>query len=290
VKNKNIEFLKEKTKLVLPEGAEYKGTITQFTSKYDITYNIGKRVTEIPDLVRESRDGLGWSDVEVLFVCEARCTIKQFGMEGEPVCILVDVHKAKKGVEAARMLIMSPTKPELGIFVAHLDVRREEFVGGDENWWIGDAPVVSAQRVASLTEARRIRAAKEIGLVEGTKFKGKCSHPFFKAYDIIFEFGKALPDMPPEAAKVRKELGWTEQVDACCRGLQSIPEFGAQPSEVVVVGDKKDGCCRVLVVPIEKPELGISVATLSEDGGQLIGGEQDWWIEQEPMFTAVKTK
>eukprot|EP00976_Prorocentrum_cordatum_P055547 1120810-Prorocentrum_minimum.AAC.2 len=182
---------------------------------------------------------------------------------------------------------MSPTKPELGIFVAHLDVRREEFVGGDENWWIGDEPIVSLQRVASLTEARRIRVAKDIGIVEGTKFKGKCSHPFFKAYDIIFEFGKALPEPPSEAAKVRKELGWTEQVDACCRGLQSIPEFGAQASEVAVVADKKDGHTRILVVPIEKPELGISVAIFAENGTQLIGGEQDWWIEKEPMFNAA---
>jgi hypothetical protein len=88
------------------------------------------------------------------------------------------------------MLILSPTKPELGIFVAHLDVRREEFTGGDETWWIGDTPIVSAQRKASLTEARRIRAAKELGVVEGATYKGKCTHVFFKAYDISFEFGK----------------------------------------------------------------------------------------------------
>jgi hypothetical protein len=101
---------------------------------------------------------------------------------------------------------------------------------------------------------------------------------------------QVLPEIPSVAAKTREGLGWKEEVEICCRGVQSIPEFGAQASEVVIMADKKDGQCRILVVPIEKPELGISVAILTEDRGEMIGGEQDWWIEQEPMFNAVKIR
>ena len=41
------------------------------------------------------------------------------------------------GGEAARVLIMSLEKPEMGMTIAHLDVRREEITAGDETWWLG---------------------------------------------------------------------------------------------------------------------------------------------------------
>jgi hypothetical protein len=53
-KAKGVDFLKQRAKAVLAEGAEYKGTLTQFTSKYEIQYDIGKMVKEIPHTVRDS--------------------------------------------------------------------------------------------------------------------------------------------------------------------------------------------------------------------------------------------
>jgi hypothetical protein len=62
------------------------------------------------------------------------------GLSNEPVVITADVREGK----AVRVLIMSLERPELGRSVCHLDVRREELTGGDEDWWLGQVCVCAA--------------------------------------------------------------------------------------------------------------------------------------------------
>mmetsp|Transcript_27196 Transcript_27196/g.51781 ORF Transcript_27196/g.51781 Transcript_27196/m.51781 type:complete len:286 (-) Transcript_27196:89-946(-) len=277
---------RSKIKEILAGGAAYQGTLTQFSKGYELRYDIGKELPKIPQAVTDARNELGWKACKIEFCCEGTCSIAMLGMKDEPVVWIVDV----KDGNAARVLIMSLDKPELGITVGHLDVRREELTAGDETWWIGMEPVIRATRVASKSEMRSMLAQKRLGLVEGAVYSGKCAHPFFKAYEVVYEFGKVLPQPPEAVLQARRSLGWPEDAEVCCKGWQSIIEFGAKQCEVVIMADMKLGERRLLVVPTEKPELGVTVARLSDDLKELAGGEAGWWTDQEPMFVGAKIR
>eukprot|EP00238_Polyblepharides_amylifera_P000911 CAMPEP_0196571428 /NCGR_PEP_ID=MMETSP1081-20130531/1620_1 /TAXON_ID=36882 /ORGANISM="Pyramimonas amylifera, Strain CCMP720" /LENGTH=276 /DNA_ID=CAMNT_0041888387 /DNA_START=301 /DNA_END=1128 /DNA_ORIENTATION=+ len=272
-----VVYLEKKSKEAFSQGAAYQGALEQFTTSYDLRYDIGQALKTVPDAVMDARRDL-WSgkkeQPKPLYCCTGMCTIAQLGLKCEPVSFTADIVGKEEGL--VRVLIMSPEKPELGITVTHLDLQRHELKGGDDTWKPGQQIVIRAVRVASVEETKQKRAAERLGLKEGACYKGKCTHPFFKPYDIEFTFGKLVNQPPVIALETRKTLGWREPAEACCMGVQSIPEFGAKCCEVVIMADRKDEERRILVVPTIKPEIGISVGCLSADAKEFTGGESDW--------------
>eukprot|EP00854_Cymbomonas_tetramitiformis_P023415 gene23415-28347_t len=192
--------------------------------------------------------------VSVYYCCQAFVTIEQFGLNKEPVYISAD---AKDG-DGPRLLIQAESKPELGFTVCHLDVRKQHIEGGDEEWWKGQDTVVKLDRTVSDEEARMKNAAKLLGIVEGAHFKGQALHPILRPYAIEYQF------------------------------VKSIPEFGIVGADVMIMADVYKENRRVLVVPMDKPEVGVTVAHLSSNGKEISGGEEGWWIGQTPTISALR--
>ncbi|KAK3258559.1 hypothetical protein CYMTET_32400 [Cymbomonas tetramitiformis] len=267
----------------LVEGAIYSGTLQQFTTFYDLTYVVGKTVA-VPSFVVEARESFGWTQ-SVYYCCQAFVTIEQFGLNKEPVYISAD---AKDG-DGPRLLIQAESKPELGFTVCHLDVRKQHIEGGDEEWWKGQDTVVKLDRTVSDEEARMKNAAKLLGIVEGAHFKGQALHPILRPYAIEYQFVKLVPTAGEHPLKVRTEhCEISSKPQVCCAGKQSIPEFGIVGADVMIMADVYKENRRVLVVPMDKPEVGVTVAHLSSNGKEISGGEEGWWIGQTPTISALR--
>ena len=87
--------------------------------------------------VSEARTSLGWA-TELLDCCEATCSIVDYGLQAEPMVGAIDVGEGG----LLRVLMLSPSRPELGRVVCLLDPRRSppSLEGGDEEAFLSGAP------------------------------------------------------------------------------------------------------------------------------------------------------
>ena len=95
------------------------------------------------DAVNEARASLGWA-TELVECCECSCTIQDYGMQAEPMIGAIDVGEGG----LLRVLMLSPSRPELGRVVCLLDPRRSppSLEGGDEEAFLaGGAPRIRTE-------------------------------------------------------------------------------------------------------------------------------------------------
>lgn len=95
------------------------------------------------DAVNEARASLGWA-TELVECCECSCTIQDYGMQAEPMIGAIDVGDGG----LLRVLMLSPSRPELGRVVCLLDPRRSppSLEGGDEEAFLaGGAPRIRTE-------------------------------------------------------------------------------------------------------------------------------------------------
>ena len=79
-------------------------------------------------------------------------------------------------------------------------------------------------------------------------------------------------------------VGWC-QVE-CYGAVCSIPDLGLESEEVVISVDApaSDGSRRLLLQSLARPDLGLTVLRLQ--GTQLVGGDETWMPEAEPIIEA----
>lgn len=120
-----------------------------------------------PAAVQEARADLAWN-VTPAFCCEGECTALEAGLQQQALVLAVHVEiladnggnlrngkqQLKQPVRApishkphglVRLLMVSPTRPDLGVVIGVLDLTRREIRGGGDTWEMGDPPVVLAQ-------------------------------------------------------------------------------------------------------------------------------------------------
>ncbi|CAE8590291.1 unnamed protein product [Polarella glacialis] len=102
------------------------------------------------------------------------------------------------------------------------------------------------------------------------------------------------PPMPAAVKLQRRQLGWTckDQEVCCFTATCSIPALNLHEEEVTVSADPADleGARRMLLLSLQRPDLGITLLRLEPGGKRLVGGDESWAPGQAPIILATRSE
>ena len=320
-------------------GVEFHGVLSQGGSKLELSYRIHAPLADCPAIVSETRKSLGWDAALPELICDASCSIASFGMDREPMLASLDIHPtdrklrvpissaghtqslhsirlhspihlSKPGtVRVPQVLMMSPTKPELGLVVAHLDCRARPLptlVGGDETWWTGsEAVITTAMRRSAKSEAdAKANAdaaadAASLGLPPGSVFVGTRRHAMFGQVGCELALDEALVAPPGEAAALCSKAAWPPGAEgarlAAVKRVQwwsghwRVPEMKAEDAVFVgVLPGEGPALPLAVLTPVEGRTDQVKLGQLDRATRAIVGGGMQWRADDAPEYSLSK--
>ena len=205
--------------------------------------------------------------------------------------------------------MMSPTKPELGLVVAHLDCRARPLptlVGGDETWWTGsEAVITTALRRSAKSEADAkanadaVAAAALLGLPPGSVFAGTRTHPMFGDVGCELALDETLVAAPGEAAALCLKAAWPPGAEGArlaavkraqwWSGYWRVPEMKVEDAVFIGVLPSEGAVLPLAVLtPVEGRTDQVKLGQLDRATRTIVGGGMQWRADSAPEYSLSK--